>query len=72
MKQKRLKRLQVAWLEQEALELGIEIPLQSFIFGSENGDAVLADSIFEWLQEESFLDELSEFGVMRVEKCDQD
>ena len=51
-----LERFEIAWLEQEALELRVEVTLQSFVARGEDSDVVATDGVFECLKEESLLD----------------
>ena len=59
-------------MEQEPFEIRVEVALQSFVARGENGNIVTAHGVFEFLEEESFLDELRELGVTRVEESDED
>jgi hypothetical protein len=47
-----LERPQVAGLEQEAAELGVEVPVERLVARGEDGDAAPADGVLERLQQE--------------------
>lgn len=67
-----LKGAKIARLEEEALELGVEVAFEGLVSRGEDGDVVVADGVFKLLEKKCFLDELGEFGVMGIEKRDED
>lgn len=70
--EKGLEGLQIARLEQEALELGVKLTLQSLIPRRENGNIVVADSFFKSLQKQSFFHKFRELGVVGIEEGNED
>lgn len=67
-----LEGFDVPGLKQESLELGIQIPLQSFIPWCKNGDIILRYRLFKSLEKKSFLYKLGELGVVGIQESNKD
>ncbi|GKV01337.1 hypothetical protein SLEP1_g13894 [Rubroshorea leprosula] len=69
--QERLERLPVAGFKQEAFELRVKVPLQSFISGCKNGNIVFSNSFLKSLKKQSLLNEFRQFRIMGVKQSNK-
>lgn len=63
---------EVAWLEEEPLEVRIESALHRVVPRCKYRDVVVSDDVLQSRKQESFLHQLGQFRVMRVEESHED
>ena len=69
--EQRLERLEVPGLEQEALELRVEVPLQRLIPRREDGNFVPPDGVLQRLDQQCLLHQLRQLRAVRVQQRHQ-